>query len=793
MTITINSRLVSDLAHDLLAELLLRRCRHFLQRVGLILRIQLPLKQNPSKDSTLGFRQDHVAIGPGTERCIRLSRPLSLPVPCELWKTMLRKIVLLAFLAAPWLEAHPAMASADISCSTKWTLTQRELIDCYDLPFLSPGNDSRVNLQLLLIDAGRASVQAPALSELQVQPPYASTAPFISLGQLFAVIRPRGPQAEVDGTGSDLASGEGSRCRSNATGTRDFDAALSDSSALPDTERDALQRARRDLSPTCDDTTKPVPFETPATIHSALGLQFADYLAGATAFYQGDYDVAGKRFAGLRSSDQPWLKEASRYMVGRVELNRAQLHAFDAFGILTRNTVDAAALNAAETGFRAYLADYPKGLYSVSARGLLRRIDWLGDQPQKLADEYAWQFADMDPARDQVSETDLVEEADSKLLTQVGPGDIREPMLLATLDLMGMRRSSQNAAPREGQELQAQKPVFAGKPELYEYLLAAHALYVESDPVGALAHLPTSPPTMPMSYLEFSRQVLRGLALEAKKDWAGARQQWLALTPLARQPFQRPALDLALAMNYERHNGMANVFTVGSPIHDANVREILLRNVAGPQLLIERVKAGDASGRERRVALFVLLYKDLTRGHYTAFADDVTLSAPGAPDPADAENLLGAEPDAALFRWPGAHDDGKYACPPLRHVAQALARDPRQPRSLICLGEFVRLNGLDGYPLDTQPPPEELGGAASQFTGALFSRLEAYKLIISNTAAPPGDKAYALYRAINCYAPVGTNDCGGKDVPESQRKQWFRTLKTVYAASEWAKALKFYW
>src|ERR1700752_1492827 len=99
---------------------------------------------------------------------------------------MLRKIVLLAFLAAPWLEAHPAMASGAISCSTKWTLTQRELSDCYDLPFLSPGNDSRVNLQLLLIDAGQAIVQAPAPSELQVQPPFASTAPFISLGQLFA-------------------------------------------------------------------------------------------------------------------------------------------------------------------------------------------------------------------------------------------------------------------------------------------------------------------------------------------------------------------------------------------------------------------------------------------------------------------------------------------------------------------------------------------------------------------------------------------------------------------------------
>jgi hypothetical protein len=40
-------------------------------------------------------------------------------------------------------------------------------------------------------------------------------------------------------------SGEGSRCRGDAAGTRDFGAALRDSPALTDAERDALQRARR--------------------------------------------------------------------------------------------------------------------------------------------------------------------------------------------------------------------------------------------------------------------------------------------------------------------------------------------------------------------------------------------------------------------------------------------------------------------------------------------------------------------------------------------------------------------
>ncbi|MEW5286772.1 hypothetical protein, partial [Klebsiella michiganensis] len=65
--------------------------------------------------------------------------------------------------------------------------------------------------------------------------------------------------------------------------------------------------------------------------------------------------------------------------------------------------------------------------------------------------------------------------------------------------------------------------------------------------------------------------------------------------------------------------------------------------------------------------------------------------------------------------------------------------------------------------------------------------------IITSPKAEPEDKSYALYRAILCYAPSGSNECGGEDVEKLQRKGWFTQLKTQYPGSPWAQKLKYYW
>jgi hypothetical protein len=693
--------------------------------------------------------------------------------------------------AAALMAPASAWASGDYDCFVTWTLKPAGLTDCNNFPFLSPTNDSRVNLQLLLLDAGKVKLNAPAPGK-QARYPWlpAGSMPF-ALEDLTALIQP--PPTPAPGESPvERVEGEASRCDSNATGAQEFAEALSASGAPP-AERVALIKARGALMPTCMDDPKPAPPSPPVQASSAVGKQFATYLAGASAFYDGRYDAAAQSFGSLQASSQPWLKETSRYMLGRVALNRAQAGTFDEFGRLEAGKIDGKSAAAARTAFEAYLRDYPAGAYADSARGLLRRADWLGGRRADLTRDLAQAFDAADPKALGWAEINLVEEADSKLLSDPGTdaAAIRDPMLLAVFDLMHMRSGEVKTDPKflTQAQLESQRPLFAGREGLYDYLRAAFAFYQYKDPKAALAVLPKTPPSGAMTYLEFSRQLLRAMALEETGDHTAARALWLALMPVARPPLQHATLELGLAMNYERAGQVGQAFAAGSPISDPDLRETLLTYAADPDLLRRQAQAAKAPDHERRVALYALLYKELTRKRYDAFAKDLAL-LPAAEPARDGQTV--ADPNLAAFRWDGHSDDG-YLCPSVKEVALSLARDPARPGDLICLDETVRVGGMDDSPLDRPPSADVLGGAPSQFPGGPYSRLESYKALIADPKTPEAVKTYALYRAVECYAPSGNNSCGGKEVAVAQRKAWFQTLKTTYAKSEWAKLLKYYW
>jgi hypothetical protein len=88
---------------------------------------------------------------------------------------------------------------------------------------------------------------------------------------------------------------------------------------------------------------------------------------------------------------------------------------------------------------------------------------------------------------------------------------------------------------------------------------------------------------------------------------------------------------------------------------------------------------------------------------------------------------------------------------------------------------------------------EQLGGMGTIFAGKPIARQDIYQDIFRSRAASHKQKAYALYRAVRCYEPTHTNDCGGADVPESTRKAWFNELKKKYADTPWADELRYYW
>jgi hypothetical protein len=738
--------------------------------------------------------------------------------------------LILALLVA--LVSHqPAQASVDIGCLPSWTLVHDTRSNCDNMAMLTPANDTRVNLVLLLADLHRATKAAPTTIDLPetttvdlretcrtkqkcddepmspgAEPgngPMPSRSTPIGEGEgddpLFdwPTFKARlffGPGESFDG---GYASGEGSRCRSNVSGTKEFEAAVNAAAPLPEPERSALIGARKALSPTCTNAGAGAAALSGIAdvIRSPLGTAFLTYIEGAQAFYRGDFTPASMRFSTLCEADVPWLKETACYMLGRVEVNQMQVNVFDEYGYLrAAATIAPTLITGAEAALGNYLRAYPQGVYAKSAQGLLRRVHWLGGvKKDKLAAEYAALFA-LDASARGLDDGVLADEIDNKLLPGLKASDTTDPILLAVMDLARMRAPAEESddVPITLAELEAQRPAFAANPALFDHLLAVHAFYVRKQPRAVLGLIPDAAPQASFSALQFSRQMLRGMALEALKD-RNARSFWADMLPGATAPFQRPALELAIAMHEERAGALHRVFAAGSPVRNQTIRAILLANVADAALLRQQAKAAAAAARERDLALFTLLYKEATRGPHADFTGDLALVPADAPiKSADDyfDSLTGQVP-LGVFMQPGRTEG--YACPALKETQARLARAPRDAKAQLCLADFIRLSGFDGLFLDEQAPKNELGGTRSSFPGKSYARLEIYKAIIADPKASAGDKAYALYRAVNCYAPTGSNTCGGAGASLNKRRAWFHRLKRDYPSSRWAKELTYYW
>lgn len=691
---------------------------------------------------------------------------------------MIRTVLfLLLGLGALW--SVPAHASGDYSCGPAWKLNYTAYSGCDDLAMLGPRNDSRTNLALLLADLpGAPRLVAPAKPSV-----------FLDI----ALLMPR----SADGGSPYFSDGEGSRCRSNVAGAARFEAAIRANAKVPEPERAALIAARNGLDPNCSQGTAGTAALVAAVngAKSEAGKAFAAYLDGAAAFYAGDFDGAAARFASLDRARDPWLRETARYMLGRVAVNRAQVDYYDDYGSPKDGAkVPPKLLAEAEAALRGYIKAYPTGEYFFSARGLLRRVYWLAQDRTKLEAEYVALFALPDAQRG-IDAISLAQEIDAKLLAGATAETPHDPILLAAFDLMHMRTAEGSdpcCQPLPRAALDAQRPKFAKNPALFAYLQAAHAYHLGGQPQEALQLLPDASHQASFSYLEFSRQMLRGMALEARAD-RNVRGFWVDLLSGAKAPGQRPVVELALALHEERHDGLARLFVPDSPIRSQEIRDRLLMNVADAKLLRQQVQAAGASAHERDVALFTLLYKEATRGSHRDFIEDARLVLANASADADYYfDFSDAKPlPTALFIK--GKKLGDYGCPAFPETQRRLAATPGDPKAMLCLGEFTRVNGFDGFFLDSQPAKDELGGTPTRFAGAPYARLDVYQAVMASPAASPDDKAYALFRAVNCYAPSASNACGGKGVELAVRKGWFQRLKRDYPKSRWAQELRYYW
>jgi hypothetical protein len=730
-------------------------------------------------------------------------------------------LTLAAILAAPTV----AKACAGGDCESEPPPLIAELKGgkaCYGLfgmgvPFLNPYNDTRVNLALLLQDRKLLKLSlpppkaAPAAGPGTLAPSTDYSAPFrmedlrglkidtsatpspapAELPDLLARLQLDGKLADEALT--RIGAVQTGRCAAETPQTLlDFVRAVAGEAGLADAERAMLAGERLRMAGHCLDMSDP---PQPLAVIDPAGQAFAAYLGAARHFYRDQLEAAEADFTTLGASPAAWVSEAARYMIGRVHLNQAQFRAFKDFGLLDPAAVDQQKLALAKANFRSYLDAYPAGRYAASARGFFRRIDWLGRDADAFTQDLATALAAWDghpPAAERIFE--LLDEVDSKYLSEGGLSPDRElawrvPELAATTVLTRMRDLKTGSGDSVYRPVAADTVTqhraelsAAATPLLIDFLELAHTYWIDHDPAKVVQATEGRKPAAAMGNVEFSLLVLRGIALESTGRGQDANALWRGLLATSDNALRAALPQLALALNDERTGELAEVFAPGSLVHEPALHRPLLKHAAAPDLLRAVVGRPQASAEDKSTALFTLLYKQLVHGDVGGFGDTLARFPPQQFQDIDGLHL---------FLWKG-QSAPNYACPALADSARRLAAAPNDPTALNCVGEFF-YRFEDGISPGSKPPADELGGTPDGFAGKVRTRLDLYLAVIDNPKARGDAEAYALYRAVNCFAASGGNHCGDQDIPKEQRKRWFDRLKQTYKDNAWGRAQKYWW
>lgn len=693
-------------------------------------------------------------------------------------------------------EAH---ASGDDSCFAAWTLASpNNFSRCGGRAAISPGNDTRVNLLLLMrslkpLNEKGASLPNPGMDGWGENWQLGHT--FFSWEGLRAALWPQSDAGDI-GAQTGPVSAITTYTPQNNTPTTPpantfttFTEALAAETQLPISDRVSLVTLRAQVGYGTVDWGAPV--------SSERGREYLAYLKAAAAFYAGDWVTAQQKFTALTHAHSSWVTETSSYMLIRIWLGKAVAIAINQYGDFELDKVDTDAAAKAMAAITTYLETWPHGRYATSARGLIRRVLWLEGKTTELARTYE-QLMHSTPA-DSEQAADLAEEIDDKLLASNDSAKViaragDTPLLLAVVDLRLMRSNGvHQLLALSAKELATQQSQFVGMDKLYTFLQATRAYYAGDAPDSILPLVPDAARAHSYTPLAFSRQVLRGMALARAHD----RNEvgfWRDLITGSSPLYQRPLAELGLALRWQHDRRVGRIFAADSPIEDSTILGIVLQTIATPAILRTEAANANRPVDERDVALFTLLYKDLSHGAYRDFGRDVTLV------PADAGVK---DEESWRWYWPetvsvGVFTRGKWSdnfdCPPLATTAATLSRNPNNRRAQLCLGEFWRLNYFDGFTLSgTSGAADELGSGPAPFPGPETTRDALYAEVIADRYAKPDVRAYALYRAVRCYAPSGNNSCSNRSVSVKQRRTWFKQLKKSYPNSRWAKDLQGYW
>ena len=714
---------------------------------------------------------------------------------------MVRKTPL-AFALCTLLTAAPqAFASFDME-DCKWSDDSCLL---KGTPTFNPGNDSRDNLLRLLsqeksfalpVQSMPADITRSRDFYFAYHPQWDEASPQPTAAPASGENSPLSRQmAELNISADEINVNDAeleNRHVSNNTGSVSaFFAALLADSTLTTEQRQALAQARTGLlsgatREQIESSLAPLPADSPAQ-------SYKNYLAAAASFYAGDYASAERDFTQLAKSERPWLAETAQYMLMRAALNKSSQNSVGEYGDFDIAKINREDATQAQTQAQAYLQRYPQGLYADSARGMLRRINWYLQAWPQLAGLYEQtlqQSADARQLREIVIEYDNV--YGMAFYEQSVVEAFPDAPHVSYIELLRALRLDNNSKPTLTQaQLDASKPVFEQSQKLPLWRDLQLNLWLATENYAAIIQAVTPAQKLAAhDTLAFSEQVLYGEALMGQKNWRAARDFWQQLLKLSQDNEQQQYVQAKLAATLVYSGDVAAVFAPESAVTNLRFRSQILKTQASPELLRQQAVHGP-NNEERTIALHTLLVRDLTENRFGDWLNDRKLASAITPP------VIGdafADVNLSIFDWNGDAAQAGYTCRSLNETVTVLSKKADDAHALNCLGEFFRTTQTHVDLWKNSAGNDVLESAISRKEPfGQFDRQSYYQQVITSPKAEVEDKSFALYRAIMCYAPSGSNECGGEEVDKLQRKGWFTQLKTQYPGSPWAQKLKYYW
>jgi len=518
---------------------------------------------------------------------------------------------------------------------------------------------------------------------------------------------------------------------------------------------------------------------------------YFDYITATNVFYEDDYNKAELLFSSLARSGSGWIKEASLYNLIRIEIRKTLRQSADRYGFFDIEKIDQTQAHRILPAIQRYLSAFPKGQFIDSAKNLKRCAYWLTNDKNNLLKSYSDAINAMLINNDFIAAAKLSAEIENKyLFDDLNQIEWTVPVIATTKILIRLRKSANDERnehePVKIEEIKSHESDFKQHKaiSLYQYLLTAYTFFEDANYEKVVQETESWKTNLAQAdYAGFSRASLRAEALGKLKRWQDQAILLKELKELSPSPLLRDHFELAQAQNLEKSGNLRKIFEPNSIIQSPSLKRRVLTASADTHLLEYVIEQKHITPGEKSIALATLLNKELHGKKYKSLLEHQNKYASLKLDDVNGLDFLRNET---------VNSDDNLICPKWSDVLKNLSSNKVSPHSLLCLGE--RLRTLEDHLIiDSNSYNDELGESNDGFDTKSLTRLSLYLTVINDTHANDDDKAFALRRALYCFASSGNNHCGTEEISEKQRKEWFYKLKSKYKKSPWAIKQKYYW